>query len=73
MEVIAYNVAVIDAQASKIDGTSAEIEIKLAKGLDRHRVRLGYRIYVSDEIKWLDDPAFDRGRVTLQIPLASMP
>jgi hypothetical protein len=54
----------------------------VAKRLDRHRVQLGYRIYTpgaptirgvasANEIKWAEDAEFDRGRVSLEIPLAS--
>ncbi len=50
VEVVAYNVAVVDAQNSKVDGTNASIEVLLAKGLAHDRVSLGYRVYTSGAV-----------------------
>jgi len=82
VEFIAFNVVVIDTATSKVSGTSADVEIRAAKGIDRQRVRLGYRVYAretpptrgvaaADAINWVDDAAFDRGRLNIQIPLAA--
>jgi hypothetical protein len=82
VEFVAYNVAVVDAQTSKVDGTRAEIGIRVAKGLERSGVRLAYRIYApgsptirsvasADEMAWSEDSHFDRARLILQLPLAS--
>ena len=82
VEVFAYNVAVIDMERSRVAGTNADIEIRIAKGLERNRVRLGYRVYAlgiaptralvpPTEITWTEDATFDRGRAKVQIPLAA--
>jgi hypothetical protein len=82
IEIIAYNVAVIDTQNSKVAGTSADIDVLFAKGLVRDRLTLGYRVYVPGTattrsvvtgaaMQWTEDIHFDRGRTTIQIPLAA--
>jgi hypothetical protein len=82
VEVVAYNVAVVDAQNSKVAGNSADIEVLLAKGLAHDRVTLGYRVYAPGTattrkvvtgaaMTWAEDVHFDRGRTTIQIPLAA--
>jgi hypothetical protein len=47
VEVIAYNVAVIDAQHSTVSGNSAHVQVNLAKGLEHKRVKVGYRAYAA--------------------------
>lgn len=81
IEIFAYNVAVIDAQQSKVVGTKADIEFRAAKHLNHGRFRLGYRIFAPGatairavvppgEIEWTEDADVDRGRTTVEIPLA---
>jgi hypothetical protein len=83
VELVAFNVAAIDAQNSKVSGTSADLRIVLAKGLAPARARLGYRVYapgtpttrqvVSGEaMHWTEDTSFRRGQATVTVPYAAV-
>jgi hypothetical protein len=82
IELIAYNVAAIDTQNSKVEGSSAAIEVLLAEGLSHELVTLGYRAYVPGtttirgaltgaKMDWTKEVHIDRGRATIQIPIAA--
>jgi hypothetical protein len=82
VEVVAFNVAAIDLQKSKVAGTNADIHVLLAKGLSRDRLTLGHRAYVPGSlitravvsgatIQWTEEDQADRGQVPLQIPTAA--
>lgn len=83
VEIIAYNVAALDAQKSKVTGTNAEIHMLLAKGLSHERAKLGYRVYApgvpnaratvsGTEMQWTEEIAIDRGQITIQVPNAAV-
>jgi hypothetical protein len=82
VEFIAYGVAVIDGDNSRLSGTNADVHVRLAKGLPPDRLRLGYRIYlpgaatergiiVGSALQWTEDAKFNRGRVDIPIPKAA--
>lgn len=82
VEVVAYNVAVIDAQYSKVAGNTADVRVNLAKGLAHNRVKVGYRAYApgtptardvmpGSSMTWTEEANCDRGRTIINIPLAA--
>jgi hypothetical protein len=83
VEIVAFNVAAIDGQNSKVSGTSADLRIMVAKGLAPKRAKIGYRIYVpgtptrrgvvsGEAIQWSDDGSIRRGQTTVQVPNAAV-
>ena len=82
VEFIAHAVAVIDAETSKISGTKANIQVRLAKSLSSDRFGLSYRIYSPGKaaeraiipgsaLKWTEEAKFIRGQVDVAIPGAA--
>jgi hypothetical protein len=80
VEVVAYNVAAVDGQNSRVSGERADVQVILAKGLERDRLTLGYRVYVKgaavarDVVRggsmvWSVEENFDRGQTTIPVPL----
>ncbi|ARQ02572.1 hypothetical protein [Pseudorhodoplanes sinuspersici] len=83
IEIIAFNVAAIDMQDSKVSGSTAVLGVVVASGLDSEKVKLGYRVYnpaLPTERKtvegasmvWTNDGALKRGRTEVQVPPAAV-
>jgi hypothetical protein len=81
--IVAYNVAVIDAQNSKVDGTNAEVRVVLAKELANDRVSVGFRTYApgvpavrgivpGTALQWTDQANPKHGQTTIQVPNAAV-
>lgn len=45
VEIVAFNVAVVDGKTSSLTGDHARVETLIAKGLEGDKVTLGYRVY----------------------------
>jgi hypothetical protein len=82
VDLVALNVAAIDG-ASKVDGTSAVINLLLAKGLPVRRAAVAYRSYMSGKVsergaisgasmEWTEDEVCQRGRVAIDIANAAV-
>lgn len=78
VEIVAFNVAAIDAARSVISGTHAIVHILLAKGLLQDKLTLGYRSYKpgapvirgsikGTSINWSDENTHYRGIASLQV------
>ena len=83
VEIAAFNIAAVDGQNSKVSGTSADLQIVLAKGLLPERAKLGYRIYVpgmptqrgivpGEKMQWNEDAAIQHGQAKVQVPNAAV-
>ncbi len=83
VQVIAFPVALVDGLASKIAGEEATVHVRLAKGLERGNLRLGYRVLTQgrvstrdsisgDALSWTDEPDFSRGITALNIPTGAI-
>ena len=83
VEVVAFNVAAIDGQNSKVSRVRADLRIVLAKGLLPERAKLGYRIYVpgmptrrgivpGEKMQWSEEAANQHGQATVQVPNAAV-
>jgi hypothetical protein len=79
VEIVAFNIAGVDVQKSRVSGTKADLQIMLAKAVKPDRVSVGYRVYVpgtptrrgtlaGDAIQWTEDEALRRGRAVLDVP-----
>src|SRR5262249_32394854 len=77
VEVVAFNIAGID-QSSIIGGTTGNLGVVLAKGLEPERSKLAYRVYAGGaatvrdvingkDLKWKDDDTHLTGRTTLTV------
>ena len=51
VEVIAFGVAAIDFK-SRVDNTQAKVRLRVADGLLREKVSLGYRVVHAHETRW---------------------
>lgn len=82
VEVVAFNVAAIDA-ASTIAGTTGKLGVILASGLESERVTLGYRIFAQGRVtersvvygrnmQWELEDKVQRGRIEIQVPPAAV-
>jgi len=82
VEVVAYNVAAIDA-ASTITGTTGKLAVRLASGSAPERVALGYRVFVGgkvitrlavsgSEMHWDQKDAFRHGSIDVDVPPAAV-
>jgi hypothetical protein len=80
---IAYNVAAIDTEKSKVDGTNADVHVLLARGLPTDGVVLGYRSYVpgmnpvrstlsGQAMQWTEETGRQRGRAAIQVVNAAV-
>jgi hypothetical protein len=83
VEIVAYNVAAVDTQISKIVGEQATIHVRLAKELPKEKLCVGYRILTQgrvssrssipgDMLDWVDEPDFNRGETTFRIPTGAI-
>jgi hypothetical protein len=74
---VAYNVAAIDGQRSKLSGTDAEIHVLLSEGLSKDQLTLGYGIYVpgkvtkravvsGEKMRWTKETDLLRGQIKFQ-------
>jgi hypothetical protein len=83
VEIVAFNVAAIDLQASRVIGTSANLQILLAKHLTKSKVVLGYRVFApgvsvlravvpGDEFEWSENGPNFAGRTKIEVPAAAV-
>jgi hypothetical protein len=83
VEIVAFNIAGIDLQKSRVSGTKADLQIMLAKAVKPGRASVGYRVYVpgtptrrgmlaGDAIQWTEDEALRRGQAVLDVPNAAV-
>src|SRR5262249_49424760 len=81
--IVAYNVAVVDALNSKVEGTSANAQVLLASNLPTDRAAVTYRTYAlgavttrgiisGSSMDWIEEEGFRRGRLTLEVATASV-
>jgi len=82
IEVLGYNVAGIDGTTSQLSGTEASVEVMLALGLEREKLRLTYSVHSKlpmaernsvsgDKFNWTEGN-LQRGTITLTAPEASL-
>jgi hypothetical protein len=82
VEIVATPIAAIDAQNSKVSGDKAIIQVRLARGLEQDRIKVGYRLYAPGKITtrdvlqggsmtWSEEENVIRGEATIQVPLAA--
>jgi hypothetical protein len=82
VEVVAFNVAAIDA-ASTITATTGKLAVRLALGLEPARVTLGCRVFVNgrvarrslvngSEMHWEQQDKFQHGRIEIAVPPAAV-
>jgi hypothetical protein len=83
VEIVAFNVAAIDMQASSVGGTSANLQILLAKHLARSKAALGYRVFApgappvrgvvaGDRLRWSEEGPNLRGGTEIEVPPAAV-
>jgi hypothetical protein len=81
--IVAYNVAVVDAANSKVEGTSAIVRVLLASNLPTDRAAVTYRTYVlgavtarstisGSSMDWTEGEGFRRGQFVLEVAAASV-
>ena len=81
--IVAYNVAVVDAANSKVEGTTANVQVLLAGNLPTDRAEVTYRTYVlgvvnergtisGSSMDWTEGEGFRRGRFVLDVANASV-
>ena len=51
IEVVAFNIAAMDNQTSRVSGTKADLAVVMAKGLSKSKVTIGYRLYATNTSK----------------------
>jgi hypothetical protein len=82
VEVVAFNVAAVDA-ASTITSTTGKLAVRLAPGLAPKHVTLGYRVFSygrvvkrssvhGKKMLWEKQEAFQHGRVEVEVPPAAV-
>jgi hypothetical protein len=77
VEIVATPVAALDAQNSKVSGDKANIQVRLARGLEQDRVKLGYRLYAPGKVTrgvlqggsmtWSEEENVSRGEATIAL------
>jgi len=83
VEVMAFNVGVMDANKSLVTETSAIFHILMAAGLEQEKVSLAYRIYVpgeptrrgtilGSEMQWSEEAGSRRAQKTIEVPVAAV-
>jgi hypothetical protein len=83
VEIVAFNVAAIDAEKSGVLGTRANLHVLLGKRLSQEEVRIGYRVYVpgtptvrqtllGDAMQWTEEVDFYRGQASIEVPSAAV-
>lgn len=83
IEIVAFNIAAIDMQASKVTGTSANLQIVLAKHLKKSKTMLGYRVFApgtntvrgvlaGDQLHWTEDGPSLKGRTEIEVAAAAV-
>lgn len=83
VELVAFNVASIDGQNSRVSGEKAEISIRLSGRLDKNHSTLGYRLYApgsatarsiirGSEMTWKETPESLEGKIEISVPKASV-
>ncbi len=81
--IVAYNVAVVDAANSKVEGTTANVQVLLAGNLPTDRAEVTYRTYVlgvvnergtisGSSMDWTEGEGFRRGRFVFDVANASV-
>jgi hypothetical protein len=82
VEGVAYNVAAIDLK-SHVEGESANIGIRVAKGLTIDRATIGFRVLEQNKVvkrgsisipaaQWKDDGEYRRGAIEIKVPRAAV-
>jgi hypothetical protein len=82
LEVVAFNVAAVDA-ASTITSTTGKLAVRLAPGLAPKHVTLGYRVFSygrvvkrlsvhGNKMLWEKQEGFQHGRVEVEVPPAAV-
>ena len=82
LEVVAFNVAAVDA-ASTITGITGKLAVRLAPGLIPKHVMLGYRVFSQGRVEkrasvrgnkmlWEKQETFKHGRVEVEVPSAAV-
>ena len=83
IEIIAFNVAAIDAARSVVAGEDAAIHVLLAPGLMPKKVSVGYRVYKpglsairgvssGSSLEWSEHDAYQRGVASIRVPNAAV-
>ena len=81
-EVVAFNVAAIDA-ASTVTGTVGRLGVRLALGVSSDQIMLGYRVFVGgrvikrlsvlgSEMRWEQRDEFQHGSIEVEVPPAAV-
>jgi hypothetical protein len=81
VEIIAHCVAQV-VMASQVRGTSADVRVFLGKGLERKKLRLGYRVLSQqkvhsrasidgDKMEWATSSSQQEGHIKIEIPDAA--
>ena len=81
-EAVAHNVAVVDA-GSTVDGTTANMKIRIVDGLPTDRAAIGYRVLLNREViardtvtgnsmKWEVNDDLQVGSISIEVPSASV-
>lgn len=82
VDIVAYNVAAVDTANSKVEGTTANVQVLLASKLPTDRAAVTYRTYLHGAAKergtisgasmdWTEEEEFQRGRFDLEVTSAA--
>lgn len=83
VEIVAFNIAALDGEKSKVSGDTAQLHLLMAKNLDKEKVTLGYRAYPpggqaervllsGSEMEWSEDESSLRAFKAIAVKPASV-
>jgi hypothetical protein len=83
IEIVAFNVAAIDAAKSGVSGEDAAVHVLLAQGLTPDKVSVGYRVYKpgaptvrgvlsSSSFNWSEEEFHRHGVASIHVPTAAV-
>ena len=83
IEIVAFNVAAIDAAKSGVSGEDAAVHVLLAQGLTPDKVSVGYRVYKpgaptargvlsGSSFNWSEEESHQHGVASIRVPTAAV-